>query len=243
MLRENREELYALSARTGATRADAKFDVDGGIGVLLSYASKAKRELPDDTVYVEGPVEALSRDGQFVGQHVLTSRPGVAVQINAFNFPVWGPLEKLAPALLAGLPTLIKPASQTAYLTARLVELIVGLRACCPRVPSRCCAAAPATCSTTSASRTSLSFTGSAATAQRLRGHPGVLARGVHVQRRSRLAQLLDPRPGRRRGHAGVRPVRRPAGHRDDREGRPEVHRDPPRDRARSISSTPSSTR
>src|SRR3984885_6122709 len=85
MLREHREELYALSARTGATLGDSKFDVDGGIGVLLSYASRARRELPNDTVYVEGVPEALGRGGQFTSQHILTSRHGVAVQINAFN--------------------------------------------------------------------------------------------------------------------------------------------------------------
>src|SRR5580698_6579756 len=120
LLREHRPELYALSARAGATLADAKFDVDGGIGVLLSYASKARRELPNDTVCVDGPVEPLSKGGTFTGQHILTPLLGVAVQINAFNFPVWGPLEKLAPALIAGVPTLIKPASQTGYLTARV---------------------------------------------------------------------------------------------------------------------------
>src|ERR1700678_2312792 len=111
-LREHRDELYALSARTGATLGDSKFDIDGGIGVLLGYASKAKRELPNETVYVEGAVEPLGRGGSFVGQHILTPLRGVAVQVNAFNFPVWAPLEKLAPALIAGVPTLIKPASQ-----------------------------------------------------------------------------------------------------------------------------------
>ena len=125
MLREHRDELYALSARTGATLADSKFDIDGGIGVLLSYASQARRELPNDTVYAEGAAEPLGRGGQFTGQHILTPRLGVAVQVNAFNFPVWGPLEKMAPALIAGVPTLVKPASQTAYVTARLVELII----------------------------------------------------------------------------------------------------------------------
>src|SRR4029077_5621693 len=107
------------------TLADAKFDVDGGIGVLLSYASKARRELPNDTVLPEGDAEPLGRGGTFLGQHILTSRPGVAVQVNAFNFPVWGPLEKLAPAFIAGVPSLIKPASQPAYLTVGLVELMV----------------------------------------------------------------------------------------------------------------------
>src|SRR5258708_5442923 len=124
-LREHRDELYALSARTGATLGDAKFDVDGGIGVLLSYASKARRELPNDTVYLDGAIEPLGKSGQFAAQHIMTSLRGVAVQINAFNFPVWGPLEKLAPAFLAGVPSLITPASQTAYLTERLVALIL----------------------------------------------------------------------------------------------------------------------
>ena len=154
LLREHRQELYALSARTGATLGDSKFDVDGGIGVLLSYASRAKRELPNDTILTEGAVEPLGKGGTFVGQHILTPLHGVAVQINAFNFPVWGPLEKFAPAFIAGVPSLVKPATQTAYLTARLVELMVGLRDCCPTARSSWSAAASAACSTTSASRT-----------------------------------------------------------------------------------------
>src|SRR5918999_528715 len=94
-------------------------------GVLLAYASKGRRELPNDTFYVDGAVEPLGRGGTFVGQHFCTPLRGVAVQINAFNFPVWGPLEKLAPAFLAGVPSLVKPASPTAFLTAELVEVIV----------------------------------------------------------------------------------------------------------------------
>src|SRR6185312_10935256 len=104
LLRKHRDELYE---RTGATLYDSKFDIDGGIGVLLSYASKAKRELPNDKVIVEGQPEQLGKEGDFLGQHLLTPRHGVAVQVNAFNFPVWGPLEKLAPALIAGVPSLI----------------------------------------------------------------------------------------------------------------------------------------
>ncbi|WP_229795908.1 aldehyde dehydrogenase family protein, partial [Saccharothrix coeruleofusca] len=125
-LREHRDELYALSARSGATRADSLIDVDGGIGVLFGYAGKAKRELPNDRVYVEGAVEPLGRGGTFAGQHVGTPLRGVSVQINAFNFPVWGPLEKFAPAFVAGVPSLIKPASPTAYLTEKLVELMLA---------------------------------------------------------------------------------------------------------------------
>jgi len=125
-LREHRDELYALSTHTGATRGDAVFDVDGGIGALFTYSSKGRRELPNDTVYVDGAVEPLGRGGTFVGQHIATPLRGVAVQINAFNFPVWGPLEKFAPAFLAGVPSLVKPASQTAYVTEKLAELVVA---------------------------------------------------------------------------------------------------------------------
>ena len=104
-LKEHKAELYALSARTGATKTDSWIDIDGGFGVLLGYASKAKRELPNDTVYVDGALEPLGRGGTFVGQHICTPLRGVAVQINAFNFPMWGPLEKFAPAFIAGVPT------------------------------------------------------------------------------------------------------------------------------------------
>ena len=178
MLRDHRDELYALSARTGATLGDSKFDVDGGIGVLLSYASKARRELPNDTVYAEGAVEPLGRGGQFAGQHILTPRRGVAVQVNAFNFPVWGPLEKMAPALIAGVPTLVKPASQTAYLTARLVELIVESGILPEGTLQLLCGSAGDLLDHLG-EQDLLSFTGSASTAQQLRAHPNVVARAV----------------------------------------------------------------
>jgi oxepin-CoA hydrolase/3-oxo-5,6-dehydrosuberyl-CoA semialdehyde dehydrogenase len=178
LLRDHREELYALSARTGATLSDSKFDIDGGIGVLLSYASKARRELPNERYYVEGAVEPLSKGGSFVGQHLLTPLHGVAVQINAFNFPVWGPLEKLAPALIAGVPTLIKPASQTAYLTARVVELIVESRLVPDGALQLVCGSAGDLLDHLQ-EHDLLGFTGSASTAQRLRSHPNLVARSV----------------------------------------------------------------
>src|SRR5579875_3024323 len=177
-LREHRDELYALSARTGATLGDSKFDVDGGIGALLGYASKAKRELPNEPVYVEGAVEPLGRGGQFFGQHVMTSLRGVAVQVNAFNFPVWGPLEKLAPAFLAGVPSLIKPASQTAYLTARLVELMAGSGLLPPGSVQLICGAVGDLFDHLT-EQDLVSFTGSAATARQLRTHPVVVGRAV----------------------------------------------------------------
>ncbi|MFI0405873.1 phenylacetic acid degradation bifunctional protein PaaZ [Actinomadura sp. 3N508] len=177
-LREHRDELYALSARTGATLADSKIDVDGGIGVLLSYASKAKRELPNDTVLVDGDVEPLSKGGTFAGRHICTPLHGVAVQINAFNFPMWGPLEKLAPAFLAGMPTLVKPASQTAYLTARLVELIVESGILPEGTLQLVCGSAGDLFDHLT-EQDLVAFTGSAATARKLRTHPVVVGRSV----------------------------------------------------------------
>ena len=178
VLREHRDELYALSARAGSTLYDAKFDVDGGIGVLLSYASKARRELPNDTVYVEGSPEPLGRGGQFLGQHILTPLRGVAVQINAFNFPVWGPLEKFAPAFIAGMPSLVKPASQTAYLTARLVELMTGSGLLPEGSLQLVCGSAGDLLDHVS-EQDLVAFTGSATTARTLRAHPAVVARSV----------------------------------------------------------------
>ncbi|HZC69769.1 MAG TPA: phenylacetic acid degradation bifunctional protein PaaZ [Jatrophihabitans sp.] len=177
-LKEHRGALYEVSQRTGATLGDSKFDVDGGFGVLLSYASKGKRELPADTILVEGAVEQLGRAGQFVGQHVLTPLRGVAVQINAFNFPVWGPLEKFAPAFLAGVPSIIKPATPTAFLTHRLVELIVdsGLL---PAGTLQLVCGGIGDLFDHLTEQDLVSFTGSASTAQRLRIHPTVVGRSV----------------------------------------------------------------
>ena len=177
-LREHRQELYALSARSGATLYDARFDVDGGLGVLLTYGSKGRRELPADTVLLDGDIEPLGRGGTFLGQHLWTSLRGVAVQINAFNFPVWGPLEKLAPSFLAGLPSLIKPASPTAYLTHRLVELIVesGLL---PRGSVQLICGPSGDLLDHLTEQDVVGFTGSASTAARLRVHPSVVGNGV----------------------------------------------------------------
>jgi oxepin-CoA hydrolase / 3-oxo-5,6-dehydrosuberyl-CoA semialdehyde dehydrogenase len=177
-LREHREELYELSFSTGATLGDSKFDIDGGIGVLFSYSSKGRRELPNDTIYLDGDVEPLSRGGAFVGQHLCSSLPGVAVQINAFNFPAWGPLEKLAPAFLAGVPSIIKPASQTAYLTARLVELIVESQIL-PEGAVQLICGSVADLFDHLTEQDLVAFTGSASTARRLRAHPTVVGRAV----------------------------------------------------------------
>ena len=198
-LREHRDELYELSAKTGATLGDAKFDVDGGIGVLLAYAGKGKRELPNDTVYVDGGVEPLSKGGTFLGQHIATPLRGVAVQINAFNFPVWGPLEKFAPAFLAGVPSLVKPASQTAYLTERVVELIISAGLVPEGTLQLICGSAGDLLDHLT-EQDLVSFTGSASTAQRLRTHPVIVRRAVRftAEADSLNCSILGPdaRPG-----------------------------------------------
>ena len=124
-LMATKEEFYAESLATGATRADGWIDIEGGAGTLLSYASKARRELPNTRVLTDGDVEVLSKDSTFSAQHILTPLTGVAIHINAFNFPVWGMLEKVAPTFIAGVPSIVKPASQTAYLTELVVRRIV----------------------------------------------------------------------------------------------------------------------
>src|SRR5258707_1550782 len=176
--REHRKELYTLSARTGATLGDPKFDIDGGIGVLLSSASRAKRELPNDPILAEGAVEPLGKGGTFVGQHILTPLHGVAVQINAFNFPVWGPLEKFAPAFIAGVPSLVKPATQTAYLTARLAELMIG-SGLLPEGSLQLVCGSVGGMFEHLTEQDLVSFTGSAATARQLRANPAVVGRSV----------------------------------------------------------------
>ncbi|WP_116115107.1 phenylacetic acid degradation bifunctional protein PaaZ [Amycolatopsis ruanii] len=198
-LREHRDELYELSAKTGATLGDSKFDVDGGIGVLFAYSSKGKRELPNDTVYVDGNVEPLSKGGTFLGQHIATPLRGVAVQINAFNFPVWGPLEKFAPAFLAGVPSLVKPASQTAYLTERIVELIIesGL---IPEGTLQLISGSAGDLLDHLTEQDLVSFTGSASTAQKLRTHPVIVRQAVrfNAEADSLNCSILGPdaKPG-----------------------------------------------
>ncbi|MFI0355746.1 phenylacetic acid degradation bifunctional protein PaaZ [Actinomadura sp. 9N407] len=193
-LTAGKEELYALSVRTGATSRDTMVDVDGGIGTLFSYASKGVRELPNDTVVLDGALERLGKGGTFVGQHLYASRPGVAVQINAFNFPVWGMLEKLAPALLAGLPSIVKPASQTAYLTELAVRQIIE-SGILPEGALQLLAGGARGLLDELTVQDSVAFTGSAHTAGILRRHPNVLDGGVvlGVEADSLNCSILGP--------------------------------------------------
>ena len=177
-LNNKREQFYAISAWTGATQRDSFVDIDGGIGVLFTYASKGRRELPNSTVLVDGPSERLGAARQFVGQHIYTPRRGVALQINAFNFPVWGMLEKLAQAFLAGVPTVVKPASQASYLAQAVVKEIIdsGLL---PEGSLQLVAGGSRGLLDLLSEQDIVAFTGSASTAALLRSHRSVMEHGV----------------------------------------------------------------
>lgn len=197
MLLADTDYLYVLSHSTGATRADSAIDIDGGAGALLAYSGIGRRELPNQRVWVDGDVEGLSRDGSFVGQHIVTPRHGVAVQINAFNFPTWGMLEKFAPAFLAGVPTIVKAATPTAYVTEAVVRRIIdsGLL---PEGALQFVAGSVDGLLDVLDEQDTLSFTGSAATARILRGHGAVLDAGVRfsAEADSLNAAVLAPAAG-----------------------------------------------
>ncbi|MEM6886684.1 MAG: phenylacetic acid degradation bifunctional protein PaaZ [Pseudomonadota bacterium] len=173
-LHENRQLLYDLSYDTGATLNDHKIDVDGGIVTMRVIASKGRREMPDGHVHIDGPFEPLSRTGSFVGRHIAVPLQGAAIHINAFNFPVWGMLEKLAPTLLAGMPAIVKPATATCYVTEACFRLIIdsgllpdgAVQLVCGRVDDLLDRVN---------GQDVVSFTGSAETALGLRQHPRIL--------------------------------------------------------------------
>lgn len=173
-----KEQFYELSFKSGTTRADAWPDIEGGFGTALSYASLVTREFPNDSVFVEGDMEALSKNGTFVGRHILTSKPGVAVHINAYNFPVWGMLEKIAPSLLAGMPVIIKPATPTAYLTKAVVEEIIRIGLIPEGAVQLICGSVGDLLDQLN-EQDVVTFTGSASTGQTLKNHPNLLANSV----------------------------------------------------------------
>ena len=177
-LAEQKEIFYQESFATGATRKDSWIDIEGGIGTMFAYSSKARREMPNTRVFVEGAVEPLSRDNTFSGQHVLTPLRGIAVHINAFNFPCWGMLEKIAPALIAGVPCLVKPASQTAYLTELMVRHILATDILPEGSLQLLCGSAGELIDHVTGQDV-VTFTGSAATGQMLRQNPAIVKNSV----------------------------------------------------------------
>ncbi len=189
-----KDELYELNYLTGATRKDGWIDIEGGAGTLFSFSSKGRRELPDAHVLLDGQVEGLSKTGTFVGQHVYTPLQGAAVHINAFNFPVWGMLEKLAPTLLAGVPAIVKPASATAYLAEAAFRVMIEADIL-PRGSIQLIVGQVGDLFDHLIGQDIVSFTGSASTALKLRTHPTVIRESVRfvAEQDSLNASVLGP--------------------------------------------------
>ncbi|RLQ88399.1 phenylacetic acid degradation bifunctional protein PaaZ [Notoacmeibacter ruber] len=193
-LSERKDRLYDLSLLAGSTRGDAMIDVDGGIGTLFALSSKARRTLPDDVVLPDGELEMLSRDGTFLGHHIYTSRQGVAVHINAFNFPVWGMLEKLAPTLLGGMSAIVKPATATAYITEACFQMMIECGAF-PDGSFQLITGGTGDLLDRLDASDLVSFTGSAETALMLRSNSNLMARSVPfiAEQDSLNASVLGP--------------------------------------------------
>lgn len=177
-LNEKKADFHKLSYATGATKADSWVDIDGGIATTFVFASKGRRELPDETFLVEGNPEIISKGGTFIGQHIMVPLEGVAVHINAFNFPVWGMLEKMAPTLLAGVPCIIKPATVTSYLTQIVVEEIIRSGILPEGALQLICGSAGDILDHVTMQDV-VTFTGSASTGKKLRIHPNIIEHNV----------------------------------------------------------------
>ena len=176
-LLEHKEKFYTISAQTGATRIDSWIDIEGGIGNLFSNAS-LRRKLPDESFCLDGDPIALSKQNTFMGHHILVPKEGVAIHINAYNFPVWGMLEKIAVNLLAGIPAVVKPATVTSYLTEAVVKEIIASGILPEGSLQLICGSAGDMLNHVN-SQDVVTFTGSASTGLMLKSHPKILAESV----------------------------------------------------------------
>ena len=179
-LNEHLAEFHQIAAAYGATRADAMMDVEGGIGTLGYYASIGSKQLPPSTFMTDGDTARLSKPGNFVGRHIYVPLEGVAIQINAYNFPSWSMLEKMAPSLLAGMPSIVKPATPTAWLAFRMVEVLIESGVIPEGTLQLICGSLGdlldhLTCQDV------VSFTGSASTGPKIRSHPNLVKNAVRV--------------------------------------------------------------
>ena len=176
-LMAQKEKFYSVSLKTGATRADSWIDIEGGIGNLFSNAS-LRRKLPDQSFCLDGDSIGLSKGGTFIGQHILIPKEGVAIHINAFNFPVWGMLEKIAVNLLAGVAAVVKPASITCYLTQAVVHEIIASKILPEGALQLLCGSAGDLLDHVTSGDV-ITFTGSASTGLKLKAHPQVMNENV----------------------------------------------------------------
>ena len=193
-LNDRKQQFYDLSYDTGATKRDHAFDIDGGIGTLFAYASRAKKELPDERFALDGELEVIGKKGTFAARHIMTPLHGVAVFVNAYNFPAWGMLEKLAPAILGGIPCIVKPATATAYVTHAMFAAIVE-SGILPEGAVQLVVGSTGDLLDHLEGQDVLSFTGSLETSLKLRDHPVVAEKAVRfvAERDSLNAAILGP--------------------------------------------------
>src|SRR5688572_1231816 len=177
-LTEKKSLFYKMSSATGATKIDSLVDIDGGISTMFVFASKGRRELPDETFLVEGNTEQISKNGTFLGQHICVPLEGVAIHINAFNFPCWGMLEKIAPTFLAGVPAIVKPATITSYLTELMVREIIASGILPPGALQLICGSTGNLLEHVTMQDV-VTFTGSATTGRKLKQLPSILNNSV----------------------------------------------------------------
>lgn len=177
-LMDIKDKFYAVSAWTGATKADSWVDIEGGLGTLFTYSSLVRREMPNETFWLEDGVERLSPGGTFLGRHILVPKEGIAVHINAFNFPCWGFLEKMAPSIAAGMPVLIKPATVSSYLTEVMIKEIIASGILPEGSIQLVCGSVGDTLAQLN-EQDVVTFTGSASTGHMLRAHPNIIARSI----------------------------------------------------------------
>ena len=177
-LQSKKEDFYKISWATGATRIDSWVDIEGGIGNLFTYAS-LRRQFPNETFCYDGDVARLSKNNTFIGHHICVPKEGVAIHINAFNFPVWGMLEKVAVNWLAGVPAIVKPAALTSFLTEAVVKEIIASKILPEGALQLICGSANGILEHVE-SQDIVTFTGSASTGKMLKAHPRLLQEAVH---------------------------------------------------------------
>ncbi len=177
-LQNKKENFYKVSWATGATRADSWVDIEGGIGNLFTYAG-LRRQFPNETFCYDGEVAKLSKNNTFIGHHICVPKEGVAIHINAFNFPVWGMLEKVAVNWLAGVPAIVKPAALTSFLTEAVVKEIIDSKILPEGALQLICGSANGILEHVE-SQDIVTFTGSASTGKMLKAHPRLLQEAVH---------------------------------------------------------------
>lgn len=172
-----KKKFYALSAQTGATKVDSWIDIEGGIGNLFANAS-LRRQFGDQPFYIDGDMAPLSKEGTFIGHHIMVPKQGVAIHINAFNFPVWGMLEKIAVNLMAGVPAIVKPATITSFLTELMVKEIVASGILPEGALQLICGSANGIIDHVT-SQDVVTFTGSASTGKMLKSHQRLIEEAV----------------------------------------------------------------